>query len=155
MKLSEFLEDYGGWLAFIVAAVAMLGSLYYSEVAGFLPCRLCWYQRILMYPLVSITLVGALRRDDYLPGYVLPLSILGMGVSTYHYLMEKGVVPASTTCSADVPCNVTYVNYFGFVTIAFMALVAFTLITLIMLGTWNAYRREAAEQLPIPGEGAY
>lgn len=155
MKLSEFLEDYGGWLAFIVAAVAMLGSLYYSEVAGFLPCRLCWYQRILMYPLVSITLVGALRRDDYLPGYVLPLSILGMCVSTYHYLMEKGVVPASTTCSADVPCNVTYVNYFGFITIAFMALVAFTLITLIMLGTWNAYRREAAEQLPIPGEGAY
>lgn len=155
MKLSEFLEDYGGWLAFIVAAVAMLGSLYYSEVAGFLPCRLCWYQRILMYPLVSITLVGALRRDDYLPGYVLPLSILGMCVSTYHYLMEKGVVPASTTCSADVPCNITYVNYFGFITIAFMALVAFTLITLIMLGTWAAYRREAAEQLPIPGEGAY
>ncbi len=156
MKLSEILEDYGGWLAFIVATTAMLGSLYYSEIAGFIPCRLCWYQRILMYPLVAVTFVGALRRDDYLPGYVLPLSILGMGVSAYHYLMEKGFVPASTTCAVDVPCNITYVNYFGFITIAFMALVAFTLITLIMFGMWNAYRRDAAGQLPIPGEeGAY
>lgn len=155
MKLSEFLEDYGGWLAFAVALAAMLGSLYYSEVAGFLPCRLCWYQRILMYPLVAVTFVGALRRDDYLPGYVLPLSITGMGVSAYHYLMEKGVVPASATCSADVPCNITYVNYLGFITIAFMAFVAFTLITLIMFGMWAAYRRDSAGQLPIPGEGAY
>lgn len=155
MKLSELLEDYGGWLAFIVAAAAMLGSLYYSEVAGFIPCRLCWYQRILMYPLVAVTLVGALRRDDYLPGYVLPLSILGMGVSAYHYLMEKGVVPASATCSADVPCNITYVNYLGFITIAFMAFVAFTLITLIMVGMWAAYRREAKSQLPLPGMEQY
>ena len=155
MKLSELLEDYGGWLAFIVALAAMLGSLYYSEVAGFIPCRLCWYQRILMYPLVAVTFVGALRRDDFLPGYVLPLSITGMGVSAYHYLMEKGIVAASSTCSADVPCNITYVNYLGFITIAFMAFVAFTLITLIMFGMWAAYRREAAGQLPIPGEGAY
>ena len=75
MKLSEFLEDYGGWLAFIIALAATLGSLYYSEIAGFIPCRLCWYQRILMYPLVAVTFVGALRRDDFLPSYVLPLSI--------------------------------------------------------------------------------
>lgn len=155
MKLSEFLEDYGGWLAFIVALVAMSGSLYYSEVAGFIPCRLCWYQRILMYPLVAVTLVGALRRDDYLPTYVLPLSLIGMGVSAYHYLMEQGVVAASTTCAVDVPCNISYVNYLGFITIAFMAFVAFTLITLIMVGMLVAFRRGAAGQLPIPGTETY
>jgi disulfide bond formation protein DsbB len=155
MKLSEFIEDYGGWLAFVVALVATLGSLYYSEIAHFLPCRLCWYQRILMYPLTLITLVGALKRDEYLPSYVLPLSILGMGVSAYHYLMEKGVVPASTTCALDVPCNISYVNYFGFVTIALMAFVAFTLITIIMLAMRAAYRREAAHELPIPAPEAY
>lgn len=156
MKLSEFLEDYGGWLAFVVALVATLGSLYYSEVAGFIPCRLCWYQRILMYPLTVITFVGALRRDDYLPGYVLPLSLIGMGVSAYHYLMEKGVVAASNTCAADVPCNISYVNYLGFITIALMAFTAFTLITLIMFGMRAAYRRDEAGQLPIPGEeGVY
>jgi disulfide bond formation protein DsbB len=155
MKLSEFFEDYGGWLAFVVALVATLGSLYYSEIAHFLPCRLCWYQRILMYPLTIITLVGALKRDEYLPSYVLPLSILGMGVSAYHYLMEKGVVPASTTCALDVPCNISYVNYFGFVTIALMAFVAFTLITITMLVMRSAYRRDAAHELPIPGAEAY
>ena len=155
MKLSEFIEDYGGWLAFVIALVATLGSLYYSEIAGFLPCRLCWYQRILMYPLTIITLVGALRRDDYLPSYVLPLSLLGMGVSAYHYLMEKGIVPASTTCSADVPCSISYVNYLGFITIALMAFTAFTLITIIMFAMRSAYRRDAAQQLPITSEETY
>lgn len=150
MKLSEFLEDYGGWLAFIIALVATAGSLYYSEVAHFLPCRLCWFQRIFMYPLAIITLIGALRRDDYLPTYVLPLSIIGMGISTYHIMMERGIVAPSATCSADVPCNIFYVNYLGFITIAVMAFTAFALITLVMAGTLIAYRRSEAGQLPIP-----
>ncbi len=151
MKLSELLEDYGGWLAFIVALIATAGSLYYSEVAGFIPCRLCWYQRILMYPLVAVTLVGALRRDEYLPAYVLPLSLLGMGVSGYHALLEKGVFPPSVSCAVDVPCNISYVNYLGFITIAVMAFTAFTLITAIMLGMSLAHRQSVAGQLPIPG----
>ena len=152
MKLSEFLEDYGGWLAFVIAAVAMAGSLYYSEVAHFTPCRFCWFQRIAMYPLVIINLVGALRRDEYLPSYVLPLSIIGMGLSTYHYLMERGVIAPSATCSADVPCNIFYVNYLGFITIAFMALIAFTAITAIMIGVVIANRRAASAELPIPNQ---
>lgn len=150
MKFSEFLEDYGGWLAFVVATVATLGSLYYSEIAGFIPCRLCWYQRILMYPLTFITLIGSLRRDEYLPGYVLPFSIIGMGISGYHLLLERGVFPPPATCSADVPCNLSYVNYFGFVTIAVMAFIAFTMITAIMVGMWWAQRRSAAEELAVP-----
>ncbi len=150
MKFSEFLEDYGGWLAFIVAAVAMGGSLYYSEVAGFIPCRLCWYQRILMYPLTLITLVGSLRRDEYLPSYVLPFSIIGLFVSGYHVLLERGVFPPSPTCSADVPCNLSYVNYFGFLTIAGLAFIAFALITAIMVGMWWARRRSESDELPLP-----
>ena len=73
-----------------LALVAMAGSLYYSEVAGFIPCRLCWYQRILMYPLVAVTLVGALRRDDYLPGYVLPLSLLQQNL---FFIKKKSLKP--------------------------------------------------------------
>jgi disulfide bond formation protein DsbB len=155
MKSSNVLEDYGGWMAFVIALVAMLGSLYYSEIAGFIPCRLCWYQRILMYPLTVVTLIGAWKRDDFLPDYVLPLSILGMFVSGYHYLMEKGVVAASATCSADVPCSISYVNYLGFITIALMAFTAFTLITLIMLGIKLAYRRDLARELPLPDPGGF
>jgi disulfide bond formation protein DsbB len=129
--------------------------LYYSEIAGFIPCRLCWYQRILMYPLVVVTLVGALKRDEYLPAYVLPLSLLGLFVSGYHVLMERGVFPPSATCAADVPCNISYVNYLGFVTIAVMAFTAFTLITLIMVGMRMAHRRSVAGELPIPSSEGF
>ncbi len=122
--------------AWIVALTAMGGSLYYSEVRGFIPCTLCWYQRILMYPLVAVILVGILRRDAGLPLYVLPLSVLGMSVSTYHYLLQIGVLTEAGTCKAGVPCTVKYVNYFGFVTIPFMALTAFYMITMAMVAYW-------------------
>jgi len=84
----------------------MGGSLYYSEVRGFIPCTLCWYQRILMYPLVAVILVGMLRRDEGLPLYVLPLSALGMSVSTYHYLLQIGLLTETGTCKAGVSCTV-------------------------------------------------
>lgn len=112
----------------------MSGSLYFSEVMGFLPCVLCWYQRILMYPLAGILTIGLLRRDAKLPVYVLPFSILGMGFSTYHYLLEKtdwfgGV----EVCQAGVSCTIQWINWLGFITIPFLALTAFTIITVMML----------------------
>jgi disulfide bond formation protein DsbB len=115
----------------------MLGSLYYSEIAGFVPCTLCWYQRILMYPLTLIMLVGLFKQDGNLPDYVLPFSVLGMGFSTYHYLIQLGVIQHSSVCSVGLPCDLRWVNYFGFVTIPLMALTAFTLITILMaLAKW-------------------
>ncbi|MCW5859831.1 MAG: disulfide bond formation protein B, partial [Caldilineales bacterium] len=92
------------FVALLAAWVAMLGSLYFSEVAGFVPCKLCWIQRILMYPLTAILLVAVLRRDDGVPAYVLPFSLIGMGVSTYHYLLQKtDIFPESTVCAGGVP----------------------------------------------------
>ena len=142
-KLGEFLEQYGAILAFIVALVAMLGSLYYSEVAGFVPCTLCWYQRILMYPLTVITLVGFIKQDEYLPYYVLPLSLLGMVVSGYHYLVQLGAFGHPQACAIGIPCSLRYVNYLGFITIPLMAFTAFTLITAVMLATYWAFRRQS------------
>lgn len=98
-----FLQDYGEVLALLVAITATLGSLYYSEVAKFVPCTLCWYQRILMYPLTLILLVGIIKQDEHLPFYVLPFSLLGMGVSTYHVLIENGVI--STLRLAQRACR--------------------------------------------------
>jgi disulfide bond formation protein DsbB len=140
-RVAEFLEQYGAILAFVVALAAMLGSLYFSEVAGFVPCTLCWYQRILMYPLTVITLVGFIKADEYLPNYVLPLSAIGMVISGYHYLVQLGVFGHPAACAAGIPCSLRYVNYFGFLTIPLMALTAFTLITVIMLGTRWAFTR--------------
>lgn len=143
-SLVQFLQRYGAYLALVPALTAMLGSLYYSEVAGFFPCTLCWYQRILMYPLSLIILVGIIKQDEYLPSYVLPLSMSGIVVSSYHYLLEQGIVPESNAC-VGVSCAIKYVEYLGFITIPFMALTAFILITLIMGATSWANRQGEAE----------
>ncbi len=122
------------YLAILVAWVAMLGSLYFSEVAGFVPCKLCWYQRILMYPLALILPIAALRRDDSVPAYVLPFSVTGIFVSTYHYLLQKtNIFSAGGVCTGGVPCNVVYINWFGFITIPFLALTAFVIISSLMV----------------------
>jgi len=145
-KGMKFFYHYGPYLAFSAALVAMLGSLYYSEIARFVPCTLCWYQRILMYPLSLIILVGLINHDEFLPNYVLPLSIIGIGVSGYHYLTQLGLFPHPTVCASGIPCNLRYVNYLGFVTIPFMALIAFLIITVSMAATKRAYAElEATE----------
>jgi hypothetical protein len=83
---------YELWLAFVVAAIATGGSLYYSDIAHFSPCELCWYQRIAMYPLSIVTLLAALANEHRIARYFLPLPLVGAGVSTYHLLVENGVV---------------------------------------------------------------
>ena len=96
-----------------------------------------------MYPLSLIILAGILQQDEYLPNYVLPFSIIGIGVSSYHYLIQRGIFAHPAACSVGIPCNSSYVNYFGFVTIPFMALVAFIMITVTMsLAGWAYARRD-------------
>ncbi len=119
--------------AWLVAIVATAGSLYFSEVRRFLPCELCWYQRILMYPLALILGIANWYGDLAVRRYVLPLSVIGGTISLIHYLTQKVEGFALFPCKPPVPCAHAYVNYFGFVTIPFMALTAFVLITLAML----------------------
>lgn len=120
-------------MALLAAWIATCGSLFFSEVMGWPPCELCWYQRILMYPLAVILGVGILRRDGKLHYYVLPLSIVGVGVALYHHLLITTDWFPPPSCSAGVPCNVDFLNWFGFITIPFLALIAFLIITLAML----------------------
>ena len=122
---------YSTWL---VALVATLGSLYFSEIREYIPCELCWYQRIAMYPLVLILGIGTFQNDSSVKKFVLPMSMLGGSISLLHYLEQKipgfgGFKP----CVNGVPCNAEYINWLGFITIPFLALVAFTLITIGML----------------------
>lgn len=128
------MRAYNLYLAWLVALVAMLGSLYFSEVRGYVPCELCWYQRILMYPLALVLGIAAYSDDIRQRRYVLPISILGMLVSGYHYLHQKlpGLAEIKP-CAQSVPCNTQYINWLGFITIPFLAFVAFTLITGLLL----------------------
>ena len=122
-------------IAWAVATTCTLGSLYLSEVAKFPPCILCWYQRIAMYPLVVILAVAALRRDRQVSWYVVPLAVVGAGISIYHYLIERFPDSVSFSCSADVPCSTVWVWKFHFLSIPAMAGIGFALIiTLVLLG---------------------
>ena len=119
------------FLAFIVAAVATAGSLYFSEARLFQPCKYCWYQRILMYPLVILFGIATIRNDRSIVIYTLPLSLIGMGYAIFHYGLQKGLVPQENGCAAL--CDYAYINWAGFITIPFMSAIAFTLITILSL----------------------
>ena len=120
---------YELWLAFVVAAIATGGSLFFSEIAHFVPCELCWYQRICMYPLSITTLFAALRNDHRIAGYLLPFPVVGAGVSTYHLLVENGVIKQTQACLVSAPggCATKWINEFGYMTIPTLALTGFAL----------------------------
>jgi disulfide bond formation protein DsbB len=121
------------WLAFLVALTATLGSLYLSEVAHFIPCVLCWYQRIAMYPLVPILLVAAWKGDARVWRYAVPVAAIGAAISIYHYQLERFPSQASLSCSAEAPCTVVWIWRFHFISIPFMALSGFALIVALLL----------------------
>ena len=127
-RLRSFLWGYELWAAFVVSAVATGGSLFFSEVAGFVPCELCWFQRICMYPLSIVTLLAALTGDHRVARYLLPLPIVGAGVSTYHLLVENHVVATPKSCQIGVGCSVKWINEFGFMTIPTLTLTGFVLL---------------------------
>jgi disulfide bond formation protein DsbB len=131
--VAERLGQWGLWLAFAVASVCTGGSLWLSEVCGLPPCRMCWFQRICMYPLTVVLGIGAMRRDRGVWWYALPLSIVGTGLAVYHYLLER--IPSlegGSGCEALNPCNIIWFERFGFATIPFMALTGFVTVAVLV-----------------------
>ena len=134
MNSSSSWTRFGLYGSLITALIATMGSLYLSEVSGFTPCSLCWYQRILMYPLAGLLALGIMRRDSHLPHLVLPFSLLGQGVSVYHFLLQKTqLFGAPSSCGVGVTCTTVWINWFGFVTIPLLAMIGFMAITTGML----------------------
>lgn len=143
---------------FLQSFVAMVGSLYFSTFGdpvanlasgnlfamghGLMPCDLCWYARILMYPMVFISYIGIAKKDKRFTDYILPMAILGIFLDSYHYAIQKLPIPTFYTCSSAVPCDALQVNYLGFITIPFLALVAFIVITVLCLLNWWINKQE-------------
>ncbi len=126
-----------GWLflflAWIVATVGMLGSLFFSEVMEFVPCTLCWYQRIMMYPLVFILLTGMMPYDKKVLKFALPFVVLGWGFALYHNLLHFGIIPENASpCVQGIPCSTKYIEWFGFITIPMLSLIGFSLIAVFL-----------------------
>lgn len=116
-----------------VAALAMGGSLYLSEIANLLPCSFCWYQRIAMYPLVLVLGVGMLRGDTGVWRYALPLPVVGLGIALFHILIQWRPSLDVGACASGAPCTARYVAVYGFISIPTMAAAAFLLIIALLL----------------------
>lgn len=129
----ETVAPSGIWLAWLVAAVAMAGSLYFSEIAELRPCRLCWYQRYAMYPLVAVLPLAAVTGNRWFRRYGLLSAGVGACISTWHYLVEwfPDLEP-SNVCEIANPCTTVWFRRMGFVTIPFMALCGFVSILFLL-----------------------
>lgn len=132
------IKDNALYAAFASVLIAMLGSLYFSEIANFPPCVLCWYQRITMYPLVVIIGFAIYKksRDMLLPAFV--LAAVGWVISIYHNLLYYEILPeAAAPCLAGVSCTTKFIEWFGFVTIPFLAFAGFTGILIALIIYWR------------------
>jgi disulfide bond formation protein DsbB len=142
--MKHLIQKYILYVAWIQAFLATTSSLYFSEIAMFPPCVLCWYQRIMMYPLVIILAIGIVKKDTSVPIYVLPLSIIGLLIAFYHNLLYYGLLPKTAApCIQGVSCTTKYVAYLGFITIPFLSFLAFVVITLACVLYWRLNRKES------------
>ena len=132
--LEQFLSRRALLIAFIVALAATLGSLFYSEIAHYEPCKLCWFQRIFLYPQVVLLGIALLKNDKGITPYAIMLSAIGGVIALYHYLLQRGIAP-ELPCSAvglSASCSKVFVMSFGYITIPMMALTAFLLIIILL-----------------------
>ena len=120
-------------LAFLVALVATCGSLFYSQVAVFVPCELCWMQRIFMYPQVILLGLSLIKKEEHIIDYSLALATVGIAISLYHNMLIYGAT-SETSCSlSGISCAVKFVIGFDYITIPLMSLTAFAVIILLLL----------------------
>ena len=118
----------------VIATTSTLGSLYFSEILRLTPCIVCWYQRITMYPLIIIFIVGIWKKDKNTHLFALPLSISGLLISFYHNLLYYKIIPESTApCTLGISCTTKQIEWFGFLTIPLLSLLAFSTITILMI----------------------
>ena len=130
------------YVAWVLALGSTLGSLFFGEVMGLPICTLCWYQRILLYPLVILLPVGILLRDRNVAAYALPLALLGSAIAVYHNLLYYGVIVESLTpCAESVPCTSRQIEWLGFITIPLMSLSAFVLIVACLIAHHRVARK--------------
>jgi disulfide bond formation protein DsbB len=132
--LADFFCEKALLLSFLVALIATAGSLFYSEIAGYEPCKLCWFQRIFMYPQVVILGIALYKKHQGVADYILALSGIGALIAAYHYLLQIGVA-SGLLCNAvghSASCSQRFVMTFGYITIPMMALTVFLLIIVLM-----------------------
>ncbi len=140
------LDAVGRMLLFtswLVAVSGTAGSLFFSEVMGYPPCVLCWYQRIALYPLVVVIAIGLAAHDRRVAVYSLPFAVIGLCIAIYHNLIYYGIVPESLTpCSEGTPCNAVQLELLGFVTIPLMSILGFASVSVLLAAFHFRYSKK-------------
>lgn len=125
--------------AWFIATVASLGALFMSEVMGFAPCVLCWWQRIFMFPLVLILAIGLFPFDAKVLRYALPLAGIGLAVAAFHVLLILGIIPETLVpCRQGIPCKAIQIEWFGFVTIPLLSFLAFLALNGLLIAAYRS-----------------
>ncbi|MFB6246850.1 MAG: disulfide bond formation protein B [Candidatus Pacearchaeota archaeon] len=145
-QIKNYVKKNSIQLALVVSLVATLGSLFYSNIMGYDPCQLCWFQRIFMYPLPIILAVAWEYRDKGVKKFVIPLAIIGPAISVFHYVQQ--IIEKSVGCDVGsaVDCSVKYTFDYAFITIPMMALVAFLWVLVFMVLTENGQGKKPEEK---------
>ena len=119
------------FLVFAVSLIAVLGSLFYSEIMGFEPCVLCWWQRVFLYPLVILFALALQKRDSSVFTYAIYLALFAAVISTYQSYVYLGGISILSCTALDSACSKVYVKEFGYITIPMMSLTVSLYILLI------------------------
>lgn len=137
----HFLQDNYLFLGFLVALAATSGSLFYSDIMGYTPCKLCWYQRIFMYPQVILFLIAfRTKRNSSIIWNSLILSVIGGLIAGYHYLLQIGALSGAgcDVVGYSASCSEFFGVSYGFITIPMMAFVGFVLLIILAYGKLKA-----------------
>lgn len=134
---------FAAWAA---SFLAVMGSLYFSEIREYEPCELCWYQRIFMYPIVILLAAAIIKKDAKAALYSALLSGIGGLISIYHYSIQKlDFLSETAPACGRVPCTGEYINWLGFITIPFLALTAFAIIFILSISILKQLKGAASQ----------
>ncbi len=130
-KIMKFVKKNYMIIVFLISGAGFFGSMFYSNVLDLSPCVLCWYQRILCYPIFFLSAASIALKEKLSPRFILTLAIPGLIIAGYHFGIQKlGFEADLVTCIAGNPCASVDIEYLGFITIPLMSFAAFLVITI-------------------------
>ncbi|MEK7629734.1 MAG: disulfide bond formation protein B [Patescibacteria group bacterium] len=127
----KFVNEHVLKLSLVVVLSGIFGSLFYSEIAGYTPCALCWWQRVFLYPQAIILGIALFKKDFSVTSYIKALSLIGLVISGYQSLLQMGLVPSLICGANSVSCAQRYFINFGYITLPLMGFTAFVLLAVL------------------------
>jgi len=129
-------------LQLFVVLASIFGSLFFSEIMKFVPCNLCWYQRLCVYPMAFIIMTGLYLKSKDTVQFLLPFTATGLFISIYHNLVYYKVITIIVPCTESAPCTQQQLNWFGFVTIPLLSLLTFILLLTLNVATRSLSKKK-------------